>query len=297
MMRPAAILLFVLVFLFVSVPVSTAHNPFTSKPGKNHKTIKNPVKGKFLVKIVFWQHKIREKMAGLIREAKSEKKITPVVVLFFFAFLYGVIHSAGPGHGKAVALSYILTCRPSLSQSLAFGNFVALIHGFSGIFFVLVVKFVLHTSINQSLDTMTYITQVISFSLISLMGTLIFIKSLLNWFRDKAGAEQRNSRLFSNPVATAFAVGIIPCPGVVMVMLFAISLQLTWLGIFLGATIAFGMASTITIIVLAGMSGKAAALELASGHTRTQMIVSNSIETLAGLLVACLGVILLLANL
>ena len=104
-------------------------------------------------------------------------------------------------------------------------------------------------------------------------------------------------KLFTNPFATAFAVGLIPCPGVVMVMLFAVSLNLTDLGVFLGSCIAIGMASTITLIVLAGMSGKAAVLRLSSRHKKAHNILENSIETIAGLLVASLGIILLFANL
>lgn len=287
----------IIAFLFSNLSVGIANNPFTSKPEKSHKVLTSPVKSKFFVKIVFWQHQLREKMSQLIREAKSEKKITPILLLAIYAFLYGVIHSTGPGHGKAVALSYILTCKPKLSQSLVFGNIVALTHGFSGIILVLSVKFILHASITRSLETMTYVTQIISFSLISMMGLILFLKSMQNWFKKVPAEDQKQTKLFTNPFVTAFAVGLIPCPGVVMVMLFAISLNLTGLGVFLGSCIAIGMASTITLIVLAGMSGKAAVLRLSSRNKKAHNILKNSIETIAGLLVASLGIILLFANL
>ncbi len=292
-----ALLFCIFAFLLLNLSTGSAHNPFTSQPEKSHKVLASPVKSRLFVKIVFLQHQLREKMSFLIREAKSEKKIAPIFLLAMFAFLYGVIHSAGPGHGKAVALSYILSCKPKLSQGLMVGNLVALTHGFSGIFFVLLVKFVLHASITQSLETGTYITQIISFSLISLMGVIIFVRSLLNWFKKGSDEIQRQGWLFANPFATAFSVGLIPCPGVVMVMLFAISLGLTGLGIFLGVCIAAGMASTITLIVLAGMSGKSFILRLSDRQKRLRYILEYSIETLAGLLVASLGLVLLLANL
>ena len=284
-------------FWISTASIGFAHNPFTSEHGKPHTVLTSPVKSKFFVKIVFWQHQLREKMSRLIREAKSEKDITPILLLAMFAFLYGVIHSAGPGHGKAVALSYILSCRPSLSQSILFGNLVAITHGFSGIFFVLTVKFIMHASMTQSLETMTYITQIISFSLVSLIGGFIFIKSLWNGFRKSSIDEKKQLFLFSSPYVTAFSIGLVPCPGVVMVMLFAISLNLTGLGVFLGSCIAMGMAFTITMIVLLGMSGKAAALKLSNRNQRTYRILSVSIEAAAGLSVASLGLILLFANL
>ena len=291
------ILLGIILLLISNLNTGFAHNPFTSSPEKSHKVLTSPVKSKFFVKIVFWQHQLREKMSELIREAKSEKKIGPILLLAAFAFLYGVIHSAGPGHGKAVALSYILSCKPKLAQSLMFGNLVALTHGLSGIFLVLSVKFILHVSITQSLETMTYITQIISFSLIGTMGLMIFLKSLLNWFKKSPESDQKQNWLFVSPILTAFAVGLIPCPGVVMVMLFAISLNLTGLGIFLGSCIAVGMASTITLIVLGGTTGKAAILKLSGHNIRFKRNLENSIETFSGLTVASFGFILLLANL
>ena len=260
-----------LLLLFFTTSPGYAGNPFTSAPGEKPKApamTEAPVKNKFFIHIVSWQHQLREKMSGLIHEAKTGEKVTPVFYLAMFSFLYGMLHSTGPGHGKAVALSYIFTCRPSLSQGLLFGNLAALTHGFSGIFLVLLVKFILHAGINQSLEATTYFTRLISFSLISIMGIFLLYQSLRTRFRKAAQTGRTKKLLFTNPPATAVAVGMVPCPGVVMVMLFAVSLNLTILGIFLGSCIALGMAVTITLTVLAGMSGKAVILN-ASGRRKS----------------------------
>lgn len=296
-MKKFIVLFCIFLFLLSTLSIGAAQNPFTSKPGKNHIAVVLPVKNQFFVKIVSWQHQLREKMSQLIREATAKKKIAPILLLTLFAFLYGVVHSAGPGHGKAVALSYILSCKPSLQQSLIFGNLVAITHGISGIVLVLSVKYILQASITRSLENMTYITQIISFSLIGLIGLMIFIKSLFTWFSNPDKTAKKQALLFTNPFATALAIGLVPCPGVVMVMLFAISLNLTGLGIILGVCIAAGMASTITLVVLAGMSGKAAVLKLSAHNNRVQRLFENSIESISGLLVASLGFILLIANL
>ncbi len=295
-MKSSIILFYIFLFLLSSLSIGAAQNPFTSKTEKNHIAVVLPVKNRFFVKIVSWQHQLREKMSQLIREATAKKKITPILLLTLFAFLYGVVHSAGPGHGKAVALSYILSCKPSLQQSLIFGNLVAITHGISGIVLVLSVKYILQASITQSLENMTYITQIISFSVIGLIGLMIFIKSLFSWFSDPGKTAKKPTLLFTNPFATAFAIGLVPCPGVVMVMLFAISLNLTGLGIVLGVCIAAGMASTITLVVLAGMSGKAAVLKLSDQNSKRHRLLENAMESISGLLVASLGLILLLAN-
>ena len=96
---------------------------------------------------------------------------------------------------------------------------------------------------------------------------------------------------------TAVAVGIIPCPGVVMVMLFSISLNLTWLGVLLAAVISFGMAATITGIIYTGMTGKAAALMVVSRFGNRVRIIESVIESVSGLLVMGLGLVLLATTL
>jgi len=288
---------FLLSFFILPVFVGHAQNPFTTKPGKQHKTPKPLVKSQFFLKIVVWQQQLREKMSSLIHEAKTGRSLTPFFILIASAFAYGVIHSAGPGHGKAVALSYILACKPNFFQGLIFGNLLALTHGFSGIFFVLTVKYLLQTIVSTSLETMTNITEIISYSLITCLGLIIFFGSIYKWVKNKTEYPESRTKFFVNPFVTAIAIGIIPCPGVIMVMLFAISLDLTWLGIILGIAISLGMASTITLIVMAGVSGKAAALSLASHHKRILTILEYMIGTIAGLLVACLGFIFLSSTL
>jgi len=58
------------------------------------------------------------------------------------------------------------------------------------------------------------------------------------------------------PLTTALIVGFIPCPGVVLIMLFAMSLHMLWLGLLLAFIMIFGMAATISAVVIAGVTGK-----------------------------------------
>ncbi len=283
--------LVLLCILFLSASAATAGNPFTSKPEQQHSTLRPQVQFAFFVKLVMWQQQLRQKMADLIRSVQTTKRMAPVFFLMACSFAYGVIHSAGPGHGKAIALSYILSCKPGIFQGLIFGNMVALTHGFSGILFILAVKFLFQTQVSGSLEVVTHITQIISFSLIILLGLTIFLKSMYKWIKKPAPSQTRH---FANPYMTALAVGIIPCPGVVMVMLFAISLNLTWLGILLGICISIGMATTISGIVILGISGKSFLFLVTSNHKKLFAIIEPAFETMASLIIAGLGSFFLL---
>ena len=272
-----------------------AGNPFTTKTTPHHTFSAPLIQNNFFTNVILWQRLLREKMAQLIHEAKTKKTLTPLLILIASAFVYGIIHAAGPGHGKAVALSYILSCRPVFIKGVIFGNIIALTHGFSGIFFVLTVKLLLNSKVAGSLDTMTNITQVISYSLITCFGIVIFLKTIMQVIRKDRDPDVNYSDVaFTHPFITAFTVGIIPCPGVIMVMLFAMSIGMLWLGIILGAVISVGMALTISCVVMAGMSGKAAILATTSNSTGLMTRIEHGIEITAGLALACIGGVLLI---
>ena len=85
---------------------------------------------------------------------------------------------------------------------------------------------------------------------------------------------------------------MIPCPGVVMIMLFALSMELVGLGILLGITFSIGMALTITCVAVMVISGKNISLGMVARHGRLAITLENLIETIAGLLIASLGLLL-----
>ena len=249
-----------------------AQNPFTAKPKSEahhvstHPAARNP----FLSMIALWQHRLNQKMAGLMRKVKATNSVKPLAFLLAIAFGYGVIHAAGPGHGKGFAISYILSQRPKLLRGMLFGNFIALFHGLSGIMFVLIIRVILQKSVTGTLEDVTRITQIISFSLITCLGLGILTKSIYKWIKSAKSSHitlnGSHKRHFSGPLLSALVVGMIPCPGVVMVMLFALSMELVGLGIMLGITISIGMALTITCVVVIVMSGKAVALGMVAKH-------------------------------
>jgi len=301
-MRIMFLLLYLLVVCIVVMlqPVF-AQNPFTAKPKSNahHITTHPAAKISFLSIITRWQHRLNQKMSDLVREAKETRSVKPLVCLLLVAFAYGMLHAAGPGHGKAFAISYILSQRPKLLRGMFFGSFIALFHGLSGIMFVLIIHIILQKSVTGTLEDVTRITQIISFSLIACLGLGILIKSSYRWIKNANGRHPAfngsHKRSLYGPLLSALVVGIIPCSGVVMVMLFALSMKLVGLGIMLGITISMGMALTITFVVVMVMSGKAVSLGMVGKHGSLAIIIENLIEVIAGLMIASLGLLFLAA--
>lgn len=287
-----------LLFCGLNTAFAQAQNPFTGKPSPADVTEPRAASNGILEKIALWQQKIRTHMADQMTIVRTEHTLRPLLLLIGLAFGYGALHAAGPGHGKAVALSYMLTRRRKAVDGVLFGNTVALCHGLSGIVFVLVVKLVLQKSVNATLAEMTHITQIVSFSLILGLGGFLFVQGMVAWIKHAQPAAEAHHHFFrrqKGPLATALLVGMIPCPGVVMVMLFALSLDLAGLGIVLGVAIALGMAVTVTAVVLIAVAGKNLTTGLAAGHRAWRHHLEHAVQSAAGLAVAMLGGLFLAA--
>lgn len=292
----------ILLLLLASASGALAQNPFFSKkksspqPALSRLAPPHPI----FIKLAVWQKQLKDTMAGLIEQARSERRPGPILYLLLLAFCYGVLHAAGPGHGKAVVTSFILSQKRSLAGGLLLGNGVALAHGIAGIILVLAVHFILKSGLIGPLQTVTRTTQYISYSLITLLGAALVIKCFIKW--RSAGRDNRkpgeNTAAGSGKrmLPVVIAVGMIPCPGVVMVMLFAMSMNLIGLGIALGFCIAAGMAVTITLVVILAMYGKGLTLKVLGRDSRLAKRIELGIEATAGLLVAALGGLLLVGT-
>jgi ABC-type nickel/cobalt efflux system permease component RcnA len=250
--------------------------------------IKSPV----FVKIILLQQQLREKMAQLIRGSQEDKSILPLIFLMGLAFAYGAIHAAGPGHGKVVAMSYVLSHRPSVAGGVFFGMAIALIHGFSGIVGVLGLRHLIQRSVGETLASVTAVTQIVSFGLIALLGLGIMLKHAYGMFVHQAKSTAAEPTTRKSIWPWAAAVGIVPCPAVVMIMLFCISMEAMLLGLMLALCISIGMAATLSLVVTMLVMGKAGAMRTLSKERFAR--AEGVVGMLSGAAIAGFGVLFLL---
>ena len=296
MTRRLIVSLVVCLMVFVVASPVAGQNPFTGKKEASPPAPQLISAGTVLTKLALWQFQVREKMAALVAQAKQEKSLRPLALLILLAFFYGVLHAAGPGHGKAIAVSYMITRRPGYAQGLLFGVSVALIHGLMGVVFVLIVGLILQAGISGTLGEVTTVTQIASYSLIILMGLTITVKSMMKW-RARLRHEDIDSprKSYGNYLGAAFAIGMIPCPGVVMVALFSVSMGLIGLGVILGVAISLGMALTITIAITVVVIVKKKAFYRSGANAKRMITLETVLESCGGLLLTSLGLLFLSA--
>lgn len=89
--------------------------------------------------------------------------------LMALSFLYGIIHAAGPGHGKAVVSSYIVANRQTLRNGILLAFIASLAQAAGAILLIVVASMVLHLT-SVTITQATYQFEVLSNVLIVLLG-------------------------------------------------------------------------------------------------------------------------------
>ncbi|GAU09725.1 nickel/cobalt transporter [Desulfoplanes formicivorans] len=286
--------LFLAIFLFLllvggAVPAG-AGNPFQGgEQGTvvRQSTENSPAAG-FFVRIAQYQQELRQRLGGLIREARQGISLRPLMLILVFAFAYGMVHAAGPGHGKAVAMTYILSQNASIGGGILFGVSIALIHGFSGAICVLGLHYILEQSVSGTLASVTRTTQLVSFGLITLLGVWIVCSHLRECFQQVDGTHGKDMKKGKTRLLPwALSVGMVPCPGVVMVMLFCLSMGVFSLGLMAALAISLGMAVTISLVVICVVLGRTACVGSFSAQRARRL--EQILGMTSGLAVAVLG--------
>jgi len=263
-MKSAFVFAVLLLFFALWVPPVWSLTPLTSQADIQYQGTETSFGKHIVTEIVLWQYKLRKRMTVLIRMAQTGESLKPLLLLMGVAFLYGAIHAAGPGHGKLVAMSYVLSRRLSIGGGVLFGFCIALIHGFSGAIGVLGLRYIIQRSVSETLASVTSVTQVVSFALIALLGAVILLINGRNLFFPSPQKTETPPDVMprSGILPWAWAVGLVPCPAVVMVMLFCLSMNVLILGLLLATCISLGMAATISFVVTSVLLGKTGALKI-----------------------------------
>ena len=129
-----------------------------------------------LQQFTFWvaqqQRALHRALSGSMEDLDREYSPGHVWSLVLLCFLYGVFHAAGPGHGKAVISTYMLTQPTNLRQGLVLSVAAALMQGVTAIVLVLSIVFGLGMLAREAVSSVQLIERV-SFTLIALLGLVL----------------------------------------------------------------------------------------------------------------------------
>ena len=119
--------------------------------------------------VATWQREINSYLARQLRETGQEGGMTTALTVIFASFIYGVLHAAGPGHGKLVVASYFTAREAPLRTGILMGSIIALTQAFVAIIMVAILAMALGGSQLEIMDR-TNLLEVASYGLILCIG-------------------------------------------------------------------------------------------------------------------------------
>lgn len=250
----------------------------------------------------------------LVKIEKGEDK-SAIFLLLFFSFVYGMIHALGPGHGKALSFSYFSAQKSTYLTAFTISFLTAFIHIVGALILVVVSIFILQTILGGFIDnSILYITK-LSAVLIILLSIYILYRKLkkkscaccacstpedkpmfstnvntnMNFVQNIAPSkihfEQKQDRK-KQDLFFVLTAGLIPCPGTVVLFVYAFILE-TYFSVFLAAIfISLGMGVVIFASSFLGVS-----LNKVSQNSKR---FTDIVEILAPIVMFILGVLLYL---
>ena len=162
--------------------------------------------------------KTQRKLIPLISHTfKNKDKIWMGVIFLFF---YGMVHSIGPGHGKAIILSITISNKLNLKKIIIISAIISYLQGISALFayklFILIgVKLIPSLSFNLEENS-----RKMSAFLLIILGLFFLYKEFKNNNNHLEKKDKQNIFLGS------FLIGIIPCSGILNILIFLKLLKL-----------------------------------------------------------------------
>jgi len=213
------------------------------------------------------------------------------------AFLYGVFHALGPGHGKTVIVGYFLGRGGSIARGVAMAGWIALSHVIGAILIVGVVHYILSHSMATPVEETLWL-RLVSYGAILAIGLVMLMLAL----RDRraialAGGHvhghhhghSHSLRGLREQRLLAVAAGFIPCSGAILILVFAFTNGILLMGMLMALLIAVGMGMTLAALGIASVLAHRQVTARFAGGRGMQTFLS----LLGPLLITAIGLVLL----
>ncbi|CAM3589197.1 nickel/cobalt transporter [Rahnella bruchi] len=283
---------------------------------------------RILLSSIIWQRELHQELAGLLRQVK-ENPMQAGMTLAGFSLIYGVIHAIGPGHGKIVITTYLATHPSRLKSSLKLTFASAIVQGLVAILLVSVVLGVLQLSSRQLHESSFWMERG-SFILVMLLGVLLCWRALKRvWQTIKSLRPVPAMKIHSlsplgseahvhdehcgcghqhvpsdqqlqtggdlrTQIAIVLAMGLRPCSGAIMVLLFSKVIGVYSWGVISAITMAIGTSLTVSLIGVLVFYSRALAVKLSATRTPAawQRITWSLLALTGGIVLLVAGILL-----
>jgi ABC-type nickel/cobalt efflux system permease component RcnA/ABC-type uncharacterized transport system substrate-binding protein len=231
------------------------------------------------------------------------------------SFLYGIVHAAGPGHGKVVISSYLVANEARIRRGVVIAFISAFAQAVVAVGLIGVLAVILNMT-SMAIDSTAKVFEAGSFALVAALGVYLLVrKGGAAWSvmrggnahahhhhhhhhhgRDASPSPQaggvRAAGYFTGAATAIVSVGLRPCTGALVVLVFALSQGVFWAGVASTFVMALGTALTVAVLAALAVGAKNIARRFARGDSRRGAQVMLGLELAAALLITALGAVL-----
>lgn len=221
--------------------------------------------------VIMLQSRVNRAINAQLMAVKAGDKPFALWGGLLIAFLYGVFHALGPGHGKSVIIGYFLGREAHPLRGIAMASWISLSHVVGAIVIVTVVHFILSESLASPVDEVDGL-RIFSYAAILLIGLVMLGQALRGGGHGHAHHHSQGHDDHAHAHAHAHgahcahvpgarkeqgllgvAAGFIPCSGAILILVFALTNGIVFAGIAMTLAIAVGMAITLSVMGVASI--------------------------------------------
>lgn len=139
------------------------------------------------LQLVLWQREFHRALTLAITEFSGTPSPATWMTLLGISFGYGVFHAAGPGHGKAVLTTYLLSQGGARRRALALSFAASLLQGLVAIGLVVVLVHGLGWLTRRAMGSVAWVEQA-SFVMVALLGLWLCLRAIRQLWRSRPAA-------------------------------------------------------------------------------------------------------------
>jgi nickel/cobalt transporter (NicO) family protein len=236
-------------------------------------------------RIAAGQREMNRVISRELREVRESGSTRALLAVTGVAFLYGVLHAAGPGHGKLVVSSFFVAREARIMAGLLTGTAISFLQAVTSIVLVCGLAVMLGQHGFDVLGRSVWL-EALSYALIVAIGIVMAITAARGGHHHDHG----HGRVGAGMIVAA---GITPCASALIIMLFALTNGVLLVGIGATLVMAIGMSLTVSLVGILTIVGRRTVMVALPGSPRIRGWVSTGLSVAGGLIIAVVGSLLL----
>jgi nickel/cobalt transporter (NicO) family protein len=297
LLRRGAFLIALVIGLGLAGP--TLANPFArdAAPAAGERAEPERVSGPLAAfgrAMITFQRESNRLISQHMRAVRDGESMAPVLVAAALAFLYGVVHALGPGHGKLVVVSYFLAREARIVRGLLMGLQIAVFHVLSAMVVVALADLLLRRAFGGPPAEVAEV-RLASYGLIALIGALMLVQAVRRSRQRRAGQAVGDGccghahAKGGEQGALSLGVGLVPCTGSMLILLYAMANDILLAGMVLVAAIAAGMAITMGALGLLSIVARQAVASRLGSNSRGSSVLAVVSDYGGALVITAIG--------